>query len=279
MYNSRILLVFTIACAVFAGCEQSEPPPNNPVEEKGDIYFSGYYWNIKTSGSSTMGPGPNYFSGSTDNVWLDPDSMLHLRITHRNNRWYCSEVITTREFGYGTYVFTVEGGLDTLNERAVFGLFTWNDSSFQSQANSEVDIEFARWGNVNDSLLLTYSVQPVWFDNPFPYLERTRRPSIAASVLTTTTTHVFTWTADTVFWKSYPGDQYPGSQLLASWKYDRGNTPRTKIEGGRVSDPIVIPAPLTHTNVRLNLWLLAGLPAADGTEAEVVIKKFEFYPN
>lgn len=276
--KSSLFLSALVIWAVFSGCEQSDPPVTDPDSETGDLFFSGYYWNIKSSGNGKMGPGPNYFSGSTDNVWLDQDSMLHLKITKTNNQWYCSEVISTREFGYGTYIFTVDGGLPSLNERAVFGLFTWSDYTFQEQANSEVDIEFARWGNTNDSLLLTYSVQPVWFDNPAPYLERSRRPQMAVSSLQSPTTHVFTWTPDTIFWKSYQGESYPGTNLLASWRYDKGNIPRVKIEGGRISDPIVIPAPLNSTNVRFNLWLLAGLAPANGSESEVVIKRFEFRP-
>ncbi|MFM9052504.1 MAG: hypothetical protein ACKOKF_09375 [Bacteroidota bacterium] len=262
--------------AVFLGCEQSDPPSLDP--ETGDFYFSGYYWNIKASGTSMMGPGPNFFGGTSENVWLDQDSMLHLRITKRNNRWYCGEVISAKEFGYGTYIFTVDGRLDTMNERAVFGLFTWNDYSFQEQANSEVDVEFARWGNANDSQLLTYSVQPVWFDNPAPFLERTRRPGIPVTSLRTPTTHVFKWTPDTVFWYSCAGESFPGNQLLASWKYDKSNIPRAKIEGGRVSNPIIIPAPFNTTNVRFNLWLLSGIGPASNRETEVVIKRFEFRP-
>jgi hypothetical protein len=276
MFNKRYLLYLSgLFLAVLYGCEQSDPPAKE--EEAGDLQFSGYQWNIKTS-AVQMGPGPNFFSASTENVWIDSNGHLHLRITKRNNRWYCSEVISTKEFGYGTYVFTVDGGIDTLNERAVFGLFTWSDYTFQEQANSEVDVEFARWGNRNDTQLLTYSVQPVWFDNPAPYLERTRRPSLQRSDLQAPTTHVFKWTPDTIFWNSYSGENYPSNLLLASWKYDKGNIPRSKLEGGRTSDPIVIPAPATTTNVRFNLWLLAGLAPADNSEAEVVVKRFEFYP-
>src|SRR5207247_1216386 len=32
--------------------------------------FSGYNWWVKSS-TSQVGPGPNYFSNSTNNVWLD----------------------------------------------------------------------------------------------------------------------------------------------------------------------------------------------------------------
>ncbi|MFM7218575.1 MAG: glycoside hydrolase family 16 protein [Bacteroidota bacterium] len=264
-----------MACLVlwvlFSACEQSDPLPK-------EFSFSGYHWRTKAGGTSKLGPGPNYFSDSKENVWLDQDNYLHLRITKSGNQWNCAEVVSTEKFQYGTYVFTVAGGLNTMNERAVFGLFTWSDYTFQQEANSEVDVEFARWGNASDSKLLTYSVQPVWFDNPTPYQERTRRPALPASALDSTTTHVFTWTPDTIFWYSYSGENYPGNQLLSSWKFDKGNTPRAKMEGGSVSDSIVIPAPSNTTNVRFNLWLLNGLAPANNSETEVVIKRFEFRP-
>ena len=55
------------------------------------ISFSGYDWWVKTS-FGLVGPGPNYFSDSTNNVWLDAQGRLHLRITNRSNQWQCAEV-------------------------------------------------------------------------------------------------------------------------------------------------------------------------------------------
>jgi hypothetical protein len=183
------------------------------------------------------------------------------------------------EFGYGTYVFTVASDVSTLNEKVVFGLFTWSDYTFLEAANSEVDVEFSKWNNPNDTFLLTYSVQPVWFDNPSPYLERTRRPSVARNYLRSTATHVFTWTPDTITWNSYAGDYPAAGTPWASWSFDRSKPSRQKIEGGRTSQPVVIPAPFTSTNARMNLWLLGGLPPTDNSEAEVVVKRFQYIPR
>ncbi|OAD23457.1 conserved hypothetical protein, secreted, partial [Candidatus Thiomargarita nelsonii] len=44
------------------------------------IVFSDITWQVKSS-VSPVGPGPNYFS--EDNVWLDENDWLHLKITHR----------------------------------------------------------------------------------------------------------------------------------------------------------------------------------------------------
>ena len=278
--QKKLFSIFLLAATLgFTACHQPEPPAIN-TEEKGDIAFSGYQWKIKsTEAGQVVGPGPNVFSRSLDNVWLDANNMLHLKITKVGSQWRCSEVVSTKEFGYGTYIFTTASDLTTLNERAVLGLFTWNDYSFQTQGNSEIDVEFARWGDSSDTSLLTYSVQPVWFSQPAPYIERTRRPAMQVSKLKKTCIHVFKWTADLVTWASYEGEVYPTNNLpLASWSYDKSNRTRQKLEGNQVSNPIVIPAPEDSTNVRFNLWLLNGQGPANNSQTEVVIKDFRFIP-
>ena len=276
MLSKNLIWALSCSCLVFmAACKQSDPAP---IVETGDLYFSGYYWNIKDSNEGIAGPGPNIFSNSTDNVWVDSDNMLHLKITKRNNRWYCGEVISVKEFGYGKYTFVTASDLTILQEKEVLGLFTWNDYSFQAEANSEVDIEFARWNQANDSLILTYSVQPVWFDNAAPYSERTRKPQMQVSKLKSTCTHVFEWTPTLITWKSYSGETISSTTQIAEWSYDNTNQPRTKLEGGRVSNPIVIPAPADSTNARINLWLLNGQAPANNQETEVVIKSFRHDP-
>lgn len=277
MSNSKILGLLSLVFALSLwACHQSDPPV--APDPKGDMYFSGYSWTFKSSGTTKMGPGPNNFASSPNNMWKDDQDRLHLKITKDNNKWNCSELISTKTFGYGTYIFTTDSDLTNFNEKVVFGLFTWNNSSFQTQGNSEVDVEFAKWNDASDSLVLTYSVQPVWFSNPSPYVERTRKPQMNVSKLKGTCTHVFKWTPDLITWESYEGENYPGTNLIASWSYDKTNMPRTKIEGSRVSNPIVIPAPEDSTNVRFNLWLLNGQAPSDNKEVEVVLKSFRFIP-
>lgn len=280
----RYLQIFWViaitALLAFSACYQSDPPPFDPNAQpidSGDIWFSGYGWDKKASGFP-VGPGPNVFSASEQNIWLDANGFLHLKIDKENNVWKSAEVISTMNMSYGTYIFTVESDLTKINEKMVLGLFTWDDSTFFTHGNSEVDIEFSRWNNPADSLILTYSVQPVIFDNPVMYQERTYHPLMNVSKLKTTTTHAFTWNSTEIKWESYAGDNYPGTQLLASWKFDLNNQPRTKIEGGKTSDPIIIPGPGKTTNARINLWLLGGQAPSDGKPFEVIIKRFKYLP-
>lgn len=269
------VIVAAMLLFVFS-CKQSAPPAPVEVVEVGDLYFSGYYWNYKNA-TSPVGPGPNRFLGTSQGAWVDSAGSLHLTIQKINNVWYCSEIISTKEFDYGTYVFTSQSDISNFDKYLVFGLFTWNDYSFQTQGNSEIDVEFARWGVATDSLLVTYSAQPVSFSFP-PFTERTYKPAIATNYLTQPMTHMMRWTPDSVYWETYSGEVYPGTNKLGSWSFKNTNPPRKKVEGGLTSNPIVIPAPEDSTNVRFNFWLLFGAPPTTGLNYEIVIKSFSYTP-
>jgi hypothetical protein len=277
MWNNKLRSLLLVGLLFLIACKQSPPPKLEPVEEKGDIYFSGYHWNYKNA-TNPVGPGPNRFLGTSEAVWVDSSGYLHLRIFKKNNFWYCSELISTKEFGYGTYTFTCLTDIRDFNEKNVFGFFTWNIYSFQSDGNSEIDVEFSRWNNANDSLLITYAVQPVSFSNPVPYQERTFKPSMATLAFSQPTTHMMRWTEDSVYWESYKGEVYPGTEKIGTWSFDRNNIPRNKIEGSNVSDPIIIPKPRDSTNVRMNYWLLNGQAPTNLKDYEIVIKSFSFSP-
>ena len=274
----QVLFILIVTILIFNSCEQSDPPPYNPPLPNGSINFSGINWRVKTSGANKMGPGPNYFSDSLKNVFVDNQGYLHLKITKDGNSWSCAEVISVPAFGYGTYVFTIENNMADIDKNVVVGFFTWDSAAFYTQANSEVDIEFSKWGAANDSLTLTYSVQPVWFSNPVPYYERSHRPSIPKSKIKTTSTHAFKWTDTLISWSSFEGSNFPGNNQFANWYFDNTNIPRVKIEGGNQSLPIVIPGPGGDTHARINLWLLNGLGPSDNNEVELIVKEFKFIP-
>lgn len=276
--NSLFLLL--VCAASFFGCEQSDP--NSQIKPKiindsGDIVFSGYGWKIKKS-TVPVGPGPNIFGGTDSNVWVDQNGYLHLKIAFLNGKWQSSELICTENTGYGTYIFTLGSDVTKMNENIVLGLFTWDDNTFYSQANSEVDIEFARWFKANDTLLLTTSVQPVVFDNATPFTERTFKPQMSVSKLKYPSTHAFEWHADNITWNSYSGRSFPGIEKIANWSFSKNNQPRVKTEGGKSSVPIIIPEPGNTTNARINLWLLNGRAPSDNKPFEVIIERFDYLP-
>ena len=275
--KKNIAIVGLFIAIAFAACHQSDPPAFTVPEIKGDFAFAGYQWKYKNA-TTPVGPGPNRFSGTSDFAWVDSAGQLHMKIAKKNNFWTCSEIISTKTFGYGTYIMTCMSDVSTFNENAVFGFFTWDNYSFQAQGNSEIDVEFSRWGNASDTNLITYSAQPVIFSNPTPYSERTYKPKLATKYMKQPMTYMMRWTPDSVYWQSFEGVNYPGVNKVTQWTFDKTNTPRKKIEGNQTSNDIVIPAPSDSTNVRFNLWLLNGIAPSNGKEHEVIITNFKYQP-
>ena len=214
------------------------------------IRFSGYDWLVR---SRTGGPGPNCFSDSTNNVWLDASGRLHLRITRRSNQWQCAEIYSTRSFGYGSYRFRLDSRVDTLNDRVVLGLFTYSsDPVFHDR---EIDVEFGRWANPGDPSNAQFVVQP-------PASGHLVRFAVPAEQ--TNSTHLFTWESNRVAFQSLGGAYLPGldpTNVLADWTFASSGVPQA-------GDEIVA----------INLWLFRGIGPADGSEVEVVLRSFEFVP-
>ena len=218
------------------------------------IQFSGYNWTVK-SGEILMGPGPNYFSDSDENVWVDQKGQLHLKIVNRDGKWYCSEVYTTESLGYGKYIFYVSSRVDQLDKNVVAGLFTW-DGAAPEYNYREIDIEFSKWGQaINDNA--QYVVQP--WDQP----ENMERFNMELNG--NNSTHIFDWNIGSIFFQSlYDHFSLPldDSYVIKSWVYTGDDIP-----------------PAGEENVRINLWLNNGEPPSDGQETEVIIKKFEYTQN
>ncbi len=212
------------------------------------IQFSGYTWKVKFS--ETMdGPGPNYFSDSPNDVWVDANGKLHLLVSYHDGKWYSTEVITTDSFGYGTYTFKLASKPDLLDKNVVLGLFTWDDYAPQDGFR-EFDIEFSRWGqDFNDNS--QYYVEP-W--NNGGHLYRFNMLSQGNN-----STHRFIWSSSDITFSSYDGlTPGPGSQI-ATWVYSGSDL-----------------AQAGQGNVRIDLWQIDGQPPSDGQPVEVVIDSFSF---
>ncbi len=285
MNKKLIYTLFSICLVLAIGCKQSDPPvtPIKVVDEPsgrvGDsIRFSGLDWKVKIYETQKWGPGPNFFSGNEEDITVDSNGFLHMKIVNRNGQWMSTEVISDDNMGYGTYIFTVDGDLENIPENIVLGLFTWDNKTFQAEANSEVDIEISKWGAKNDKWTLQYGVQPINFGTLYP--ERRFRPEYTLGSLVGVTTHAFTWTDTLISWVTFAGDTYGEGKVLASWKFDLNNPARIKTESGRDADPIIIPAPGLETRARINLWITPWVNAAptDGKEQEIVIRRFDYRP-
>jgi hypothetical protein len=225
-------------------------PAATPVGAR-TVSFSGATWTVKTS-ARKAGPGPNYFSDSDDNVSVDAQGRLHLRITRHQDRWDCAEIIHTASLGYGAYRFYLDSPVDNLDPNVVLGLFTWNDQP--AYAHREIDIELSRWSKP-DNLNAQYVVQP--YTDPKNIVRFSQPAGLAQS------THGFQWQPGSISFQSLRGPNAtpPGPQaIIRQWK----TTNRIPVPGGE--------------NVRFNLWLFRGRGPTDGRDVEVIVKRFEFVP-
>lgn len=171
------------------------------------ITWSGYEWTVRSSDGNAQGPGPNVFSDSRENVFVDPKGDLHLRITQRDDKkWVAAEVDLTQSLGYGTYQWEVSSRYDRLPSNVVVGLFTYlSPRSAARQTGGvvgnrrpdtphEIDIEFTgAWGDANH-----------FFTTHDP---DTKSPSqgFFHSLDEDLTTHRFHWTPRQIAWESFAG--------------------------------------------------------------------------
>jgi hypothetical protein len=222
------------------------------------ISFSGHDWLVKNSVDTRIGPGPNYFSDSPKNVWVDTSGRLHLRIEKRTGRWYSAEVVSAASFGHGTYRWYLDSSVDGLDPNVVLGLFTWNDDPANN--HRELDIEFARWGNAAyaDG---QYTVQPyIVAGNQYIFDEPSNLPQ---------TTHSLVWAPAS-----------GGTPASATFKSVRGHVPASTDPSLRIAEYMFTQGvpPAGGENARMNLWLFEGSAPQDRRDVEIVIKRFEFVP-
>lgn len=216
------------------------------------LSFSGYDWWVKNY-AEAVGPGPNYFSDATNNVWVDGNGWLHLRITHRTNAWQCAELVSARTFGQGSYRFELNSAADSLNSKVTLGLFTWSDDP--AYTHREIDVECGRWENPADVNNSQFVVQP--FDAPGQLVRYRVPPGL------TNSTHLYVWETNRISYQAQTGAYSSlATNLISSWVFT--NTPAVPRTGDE--------------NVRLNLWLVNGSPPTDNNEVEVVVKSFNFVP-
>jgi len=213
------------------------------------VSFSGQQWTVKSS-IGQVGPGPNIFSDSKRNVFVDRRGRLHLRLTRSARHggrtggvWYSAEVVGTKSLGYGTYTWTLDSRVDQLDPNAVLGLFTWSHDPAYN--NREIDIEFTRFGNPMNPFNAQRTIAP--YTNPAnlsPFVQTTTRRSI----------HGFTWAPNQVTFQN-------SNPMFGRWAYAGTDIPRIGDE-----------------TPRMNLWLFQGRPPKRAKSIEVIIARFTFTP-
>lgn len=219
------------------------------------LMFSGYEWSIKSG--DNLGPGPNRWASS--HAWVDSKGYLHLKISPINGRWACAEVRSLQRFGFGDYVFQVDGPIDRLDRNVTLGLFNYPTPDVGPDTTNEIDIEFSHWGNPNWPIG-NYTVWPAVHGLPNAHQTFTfhlRKPF--------STVQKFTWNSQFVEFASYKdvNSIFSGSPS-GSWRF----APKAYLSA----------IPQHPMPVLINLWLVKSKPPFNGRDVEIVIKSFTFTP-
>lgn len=242
--NKRIVRQVLGFCGILIciNCGKSAADEDIPVQQTDRVLkFSGMDWIVRNN-DVKQGPGPNFFSNDEDNVFIDADGKLHLKITQRGGNWYCAGIYAKQALGYGTYTFYVHSDIQNLDQHVVAGLFTYlND-------NEEIDIEFSKWSQPdNDNA--QFAIQPS--DKAGNKL-RFHIPENAGP-----TKHHFEWREGEVGFESSSNTANP--KTFATWKYTGLSIPKASNE-----------------RLRLNLWLNKGEIPSDFKEQEIIIDSVSF---
>jgi hypothetical protein len=203
------------------------------------LNFAGYEWTVKNS-TYPIGPGPNIFD--VDGPFVDSSGALHLQIVKTRAGWQSSEVILDRTLGYGTYRWSVEGPVSTLDPNVVFALFTY-DAAITPPANGEIDFEASRFAKAKDRTNAQYVVQPYEKQGNLRRITLPKR---------NVTTYVMTW---------LPGRVIFSADSLPSWTNSSSSVPKNSTE-----------------QVHMSLWLFRGLRPSNGKPVSVKVTHFQFTP-
>lgn len=206
------------------------------------IDWSGYTWVAETGDSDSAQPQ----HWSAENVFVDSQDHLHMKISkHADGNWYSSSLNTINGLGYGTYTIKMITNPMTLANNIAVGFYTWLWNSYRD----ELDIEFSKWADSNNDLILQYTV---WIDSWTKYVT-----SDNFAFNETNSIHKMTWNPDgTILFES----------PTANWTYNGIYKPHP---GG------------VYT---LDLWVYdptgVGYKApADGNEQELILESFTYQPT
>ena len=233
------LLLFSLSAVLPAAAEPSQ------LWNRNALTFSGYSWDAK---NGYYHPGKNHWRAQ--NAWVDAKGWLHLQLTQTEGTWHCAEVASTSLFSYGLYRFQVAGRIDQLDKNAVLGLFLYPGPQLRHRSDVEIDVEFSRWGKVNDP--------------PGNFTVLPNSWSFPVHLQGELTTHQILWLPDRIEFSSYHGHGEPSTEtLLAKRTFSSG-------------DSSLFPTP--PLQLHINYWLFKGLLPEQLNPQEIIIRRVDYTP-
>lgn len=247
----KLKLSFGALLLIGSACGVLNPQPARAAKT---LVFAGYKWQVRSANLS--GPGPNVWD--ENNIWLDEQGRMHLKISQRAGQWRCAEVQLAENLGFGRYQWEIIGRPDQYDPQLVLGLFNYTRPEVGPDGTNEIDIEFARWGKATN---------PPGNFTVWPAVKTAHSATRAFDFKLdgTYTTERFDWAPNSVGFLMLGGHRDDAANPIAQWKYTP-SAPATAI-------------PQQPLPVLLNFWLFQGKPPQHKQEAEVIISRFSFTPR
>ncbi len=214
-----------------------------PLSDSADFDWSGQQWSAKDA--TSQGPGPNRWHRS--GVELGDRGSMRLTVQKNSaGQWQSSEIARKGPTGYGTFAFTTTSSVLPPNEQSVLGLFSYQHLT-PNEGYEEIDIEYSQWSKpgTGPGSVTVHKPTPPWH----------REFSLD---YTGPMTHSFLWAPDYIAWQIVREDN---GEVL----YER------ELRGADVPKYV-------DARMRLNLWLIDGVPADQQEPFEVTFSSATWTP-
>jgi hypothetical protein len=246
MKHIAVLLFFIIVPLLMASTVSGKTVPIND-----QLTWCGQKWgvdNIKVGNGN-----PTNWSSSGNNVWIDDNNMLHMKITKNNGEWDQCHLYSmpANQFKYGKFKITFNSPVLTQDPDVISTMFINNDwfQPSNDKYGDEMDIEFSGWGDSN-YYRGWYTVQPAVSGN--------------------------------YFYDFMAPNKYDGTNMtcILDWEPDHVNFESIKSDGTVLNsftctNPSSIP---THNaDVMLQNWLV-HTPSSSGQDNELILSNYSYTP-
>jgi hypothetical protein len=215
------------------------------------ISWKGHSWQLTSGGMAGV------CQGDPQNVTIDANGYLHLRISQSGGTWTASELFTTDRLSFGTYQWQVDGPIDSYDKNVVLGLFPYGPAAgIGSDGTNEIDIEYSRWGQASGA-------NGDWTDYPASGSNKGEMSYTFSLGGATLSTSRFDWSTSSITSAILNGLQAveSSSGLIKSWTWAPSNP--------------TINIPQQALPLGMNLWCFDA-PPSDGNPVEIIIRDFVY---
>ncbi|MFP4370316.1 MAG: hypothetical protein ACLFR2_12120 [Candidatus Kapaibacterium sp.] len=275
--NLIILFLFfvIISCKEEGGAPPGDREKTNNKETgaestlevpEGMILFSGFLW--KVNYTENFADSRNFCLTHKENIRVNDDGSLELKIRKRGEYWYGAEIISDSVFGYGDFVFYVDGFVDELDENSTFTLISRNVAPYGYSGLTEAGIRFSSWVSFEATSPLEYYL----YSTEKKYAE-VHEPRNEFDLDKPASTHKVSINPYSIGFASFKGFGNPTAQVI-----DRFTVHEDVSEYDNEISTLSYSKTNDSNKVIMNLCLPEANKPATGKEVIIKINKFEFIP-